>query len=194
MAGEIDGVRGSVTADSRLNIFALVIYIPGSLGRFLDDLRRELTPDCNPRAHISVLPPRPLQVPWQAASDSARATLESSAPFDVHLMDVRVFPGTNVIYLDVNGGAGELIRLHHGIDRGPLSFSEPFSYCPHVTLAQEIPAEDVAELEKTARRRWQEFTGDRKFRAARAVFVQNTVENQWIDLAEYELGALAAKL
>ena len=41
-----------------MNQFALVIYIPDPLGRFLDDLRRELAPDCVPHAHVSVLPPQ----------------------------------------------------------------------------------------------------------------------------------------
>jgi hypothetical protein len=75
-----------------------------------------------------------------------------------------------------------------------LCFDEPFSYCPHVTLAQEIPPDRVGEVEGIARRRWQEFSGERKFRAGRAVFVRNIRNNQWIDLAEYELGAVAAKL
>ena len=68
---------GSVPPEQRLNIFALVIYIPDPLGGFLDDLRRELTPGCNPHAHISVLPPRPLNVDWRVASGDARAVLEA---------------------------------------------------------------------------------------------------------------------
>ena len=62
-----------VPPGERLNVFALVIYIPGPLGKFLDDLRRELVPSYNPHAHVSVLPPRPLAVDWRLASDQARA-------------------------------------------------------------------------------------------------------------------------
>ena len=46
--------------EQTLSQFALVAYIPDPLGRFLDDLRVELTPDCKPRAHVTILPPRPL--------------------------------------------------------------------------------------------------------------------------------------
>ena len=46
-----------VPEGQRLNVFALVVYIPDPLGRFLDDLRRELVPHYNPHAHVSVLPP-----------------------------------------------------------------------------------------------------------------------------------------
>jgi len=194
MGCEPDGVLPSVPPEARLNIFALVIYIPNPLGRFLDDLRRELTPHANPRAHVSVLPPRPLNVAWGVAAAQVRAMLEACAPFEVELTQVRTFPATDVIYLEVGAGASALENLHGAIDHGDLRFAEPFPYCPHVTLAQEIPAERLAELEGTARRRWREFAGERRFRAARAVLVQNTLQNQWIDLAEYELGALAAKL
>ena len=64
-----NGVLSRIPAEQRLNVFALVIYIPDPLGRFLDDLRRELVPGCNPHAHVSVLPPRPLAVDWQVASE-----------------------------------------------------------------------------------------------------------------------------
>jgi len=39
-----NGVLSRIPAEQRLNVFALVIYIPDPLGRFLDDLRRELVP------------------------------------------------------------------------------------------------------------------------------------------------------
>ena len=50
-----DSIERSVriSAEERLNVFALVIYVPGPLGKFLDDLRRKLVPGCNPHAHVS---------------------------------------------------------------------------------------------------------------------------------------------
>ena len=60
-------------------------------------------------------------------------------------------------------------------------------YHPHITLAQELPHEQVAAADELARRRWREFEGERRFRAARATFVQNTPGNCWVDLAEYSL-------
>jgi 2'-5' RNA ligase len=174
----------------RMNVFALVIYIPGPLGGFLDDLRRELVPHYNPHAHVSVLPPRPLQVDWQEASEQARALTEGWAPFDVELTSIQVFQRTEVIYIEIGGGAGQLYDLHAAMNRSALAFAEPYEYHPHITLAQEIPHERVSELTDLARRRWQEYQGSRVFRADRAVFVQNTSENCWIDLAEYSLGAV----
>ena len=40
-----------------------------------------------------------------------------------------------------------------------------------------------------ARRRWAAYTGPRTFRAERTAFVQNTLGNCWIDLAEFPFGA-----
>ena len=194
MGCESNGRLGCASPGERLNVFALVIYIPDPLGKFLDDLRRELVPDYNPHAHVSVLPPRALSVDWREASSEARTILEACPPFDVELTSVRIFPVTDVVYLDVGGGASELRRLHRAMSQGHLGFDEPFPYCPHVTLAQEIPHDHAAEVEELARRRWQEFDGKRHFRVERAVFVQNTVKDCWADLAEYELGAMAAKL
>src|SRR3954452_23412887 len=95
----------------RLNVFALVIYIPPPLGRFLDDLRRELVPHYNPHAHVSVLPPRPLQVAWETASDEARTLIEGMAPFDVELTTIEMFERTEVIYIGIGSGAPQLYEL-----------------------------------------------------------------------------------
>lgn len=177
----------------RLNIFALVVYIPAPLGTFLDELRRELVPHYNPHAHVSVLPPRPLKVEWQTASVQARTLTEAWAPFEVELTNVEVFPKTDVIYLSIGGGGRELHELHRAMNTLALEFSEPYEYHPHITLAQNIPHEQVDDMVALARRRWQEYGGPRSFRADRAVFVQNTSGNCWLDLAEYALGALPVR-
>jgi len=174
-------------------MFALVFYIPGPLGRYLDDLRRELIPNYNPHAHVSVLPPRTLEVDWQEASEQVRQLTETRAPFEVELTEVQVFPATEVVYLGVGGGAAELSNLHHAMNSGPLKFNEPYSYHPHITLAQEIPPEHAKAVRELACRRWREFRGPRSFRADRAVFVQNTVNHCWIDLAAYTLGVVPVR-
>jgi 2'-5' RNA ligase len=96
-----------------------------------------------------------------------------------------------VIYIEIGAGAQELYQLHSVMNTSALEFAEPFPYHPHITLAQEVPHEQVGELTELARRRWAEYTGSRTFRAERAVFVQNTLENCWLDLAEYSLGTVA---
>jgi 2'-5' RNA ligase len=167
-----------------------VIYIPDPLGLFLDDLRRELVPGCNPHAHVSVLPPRPLAVEWQVAGEQVRECAANWAPFEIVLERLRIFPVTNVIYLELGRGAEEMCRIHAAMNSQVLEFDEPFAYHPHITLAQEIPPAEVADVNRRATELWDAYTGQRSFRADRAAFVQNTLGNSWIDLAEFSLGAV----
>ena len=184
------GVLSRIPAEQRLNVFALVIYIPDPLGRFLDDLRRDLVPGCNPHAHVSVLPPRPLAVDWQAAGEQVRVCAGNWAPFDIVLQRIRIFPVTNVIYLELGEGETEMFRIHAAMNSQALEFDEPFEYHPHITLAQEIPPGQAAAVNRRAQELWDGYTGPRSFRAERTAFVQNTLGNCWIDLAEFSLGAV----
>lgn len=190
---ERKGMPNGIPVEDGLNIYALVVYIPDPLGAFLDSLRRELVPHDNPHAHISVLPPRPLAVGWRTASDQARALLESWQPFEIELTGIEMFPVTDVIYIEVGAGAAEMRNMHGRMNADALAFGEPFAYHPHITLAQEIAQHQVDGLREKARRQWREFRGPRRFLVERAVFVQNTMSNRWIDLAEYCLGSVAAK-
>src|SRR5476649_781437 len=167
MGFDSNGVKPDVPAEERineqrLNVYALVIYIPDPLGRFMDDLRRELAPACNPHAHVSVLPPRPLAVDWQVAGEQVRGLTETQPPFAVRLAEVRIFPVTNVTYIEVGAGAADLHRMHDAINRGALAFDEPFAYYPHITLAQQIEPDRVQAVHELAGRRWKEFTGRRR--------------------------------
>ena len=114
--------------------------------------------------------------------------------FEVELTGIRTFPVTDVIYLEVGAGATELCEIHAQMNSDSLAFQEPFAYHPHVTLAQDISKQDVADLRKLAERRWREFRGQRSFRAERAVFVQSTISDRWLDLAEYQLGGTPVNL
>jgi hypothetical protein len=49
----------------------------------------------------------------------------------------------------------------------------------------------VAAVHRRAKEIWEAYRGPRSFRADRAAFVQNTLGNCWIDLAEFSLGAVA---
>jgi 2'-5' RNA ligase len=180
---------GLPVGDERPSLYALVIYLPDPLGGFLDDLRLEMVPGCNPHAHISVLPPRPLPVAPEAAIEEARGILGGFAPFDIELGGIEKFDVTDVVYIGVQEGAGQLREMHHSLSQGALAFQEPFAYHPHVTLAQGIAVGQVEGLAALASRRWREFAGPRRFRAEGTVFVRNTQGNRWIDLASGPLRA-----
>jgi 2'-5' RNA ligase len=171
----------------RVNLFALVVYIPDPLARFLDDLREELVPACLPRAHVTILPPRPVSGDVGEAIEHARTLVTGFAPFDIIAGEVAMFPSTDVIYIGIKQGEAELREVYRALNRGPLSFQEPFSYHPHITLAQDLPPDRVKPLFELASKRWAGFPHSRRIRAERACFVQSTVECTWVDLAEFKL-------
>jgi hypothetical protein len=188
-----DGSLWGIGPEEQRSVYALVTYIPEPLGKFLDGLRLELMPGCKPHAHVSLLPPRPLDADWHVAAEHARSLLEESGPFEVEFTRPAIFPVTGVIYLEVGAGQDHLLRLHQSLNAGAIAFAEPFPYCPHSTLAQGVGPERVQELYQLAARRWQDFPGPHRFIADHAVFVQNLNGNTWIDLATLWMGRVPAK-
>jgi 2'-5' RNA ligase len=178
----------------RINSFALVSYIPEPLAGFLDRMREELVPDCFLRAHVTILPPRPITSSPCAAWDLVRWFAPQFAPFEVDMTGVEVFPVSDVIYVNIADGAQQLTQMHAAMNADGLRFLEPYSYHPHVTLAQNLQPDQVDELMHVARARWAEWPFPKKFRVDKAVFVQNTRRCGWIDLGECRLGHDDAKL
>jgi 2'-5' RNA ligase len=172
-----------------INSFALVNYIPDPLGRFLDDLRREVVPECHPHAHVTLMPPRPLLDSAEVAVRQIRSRMEHHPGFMLELAAVSVFPVTNVIYLEIGAGRQFLLDLHGELNHNALSYREPFPYHPHITIAQEIPPTRVEEAADLVRRRWQEFSFDRSFAVDQFTFVQATDRSTWVDLAACHLTA-----
>lgn len=187
----MDGSKGRET---RINSFALVSYLTGPLADLLDEIRHDFAPESRAKAHLTILPPRPL-----ASFDSSTAIpealqelqthLQDFAPFDVDLGDIEVFPDTFVIYVSIKSGFEKLERMHQALNAGSLAWEEPHSYHPHVTVVQELAPGDVRNAAQFARWRWSEFKHSRTVRVDRLTFVQNTVENSWTDLAMLDLGS-----
>lgn len=167
---------------SRINSFALVSYLPEPISGFLDRLRSDLVRECHARAHLTLLPPRPLFGVPEEAWQELRTGLQDFQPFRVELGEIEVFPVTQVIYIAVGRGRAELESLHQKLNTGRIQFQEPFQYHPHVTLAQDLEPGTVAQAGETAIRRWREFKGRRDFLIDQLTFVQNTLSNCWIDL------------
>ena len=176
------------TRRERINSFALVSYVPDPLATFLDQLRQELVPTCFLRAHISILPPRSPLVPPDQAWQHICGLAPLFSPFEVHLTDIRVFPGSNVIYIGVSEERDRLSEMHAVFNTDGLECAETFEFVPHITLAQDVGPADVALVAGLARKRWAEFSHPRSFRLETITYVQNTEGNNWIDLGEYRLG------
>ncbi len=175
----------------RIDSFALVCYLPGALGAYLDRVRAELVTSCSARSHVTILPPRQLAGPELRARQQIANTIPERTPFRIDLGQVEVFPETKVIYLGLNCGGLQLRGLHDCLNTDALTFCEPFVYHPHVTLAQGLDPLDVEEAAMLAKARWREFQHARAFQVEMLTFVQNTTANQWLDLVEYALGSVA---
>ena len=172
---------------SRIDSFALVSYLPGPLGSFLDRLRQELIPSCVAKSHVTLLPPRSLSISQNQAKQRLAESLRDFAPYQLELDGIEVFESTGVIYAAIGGGAAELRRMHEHLNRGPLAAPESHNYHPHVTLAQDFPPQELGDMERLARERWAAFAGPRSFCLDRLTLVQNTTTNHWLDLAVFPL-------
>ena len=177
--------------------FALVSYLPNPLASFLDEIRHDFAPDSRARAHVTVLPPRPLKPsPDPASVDAAweqiRNRLQDVSPFRVELGEIEVFEETQAIYIAVLTGHEELKRLHDLLNVGGTSYQEPYPYHPHVTVVQELPPQDVYAAAQFARWRWSEFQHARDFVVDQLTFVRNTLENDWVDLGAFDLTSRVA--
>jgi 2'-5' RNA ligase len=172
----------------RINSFALVSYIPEPLAGFLDKLRQELVPNCFLRAHVTILPPRPVCSSPEAAWKTVRTHVPLFQPFEVELAQVEVFPVSDVIYIEIGRGREEMRNMHNALNAEGFLCYEPYPYHPHVTLAQNLKGDEVDELGRVARARWAECKLPKTFRVDKVVFVQNTRRNCWLDLGESALG------
>lgn len=178
----------------RINSFSLVSYIPGRLGDFITRLRQELVAGCTAQSHVTILPPRPLFIDSESAQ---REVEERAAPFGPLMLSIpriRTFEQTCVVFADIGMGREGLREMHSALNKGGLQFDEPFEYHPHITLAHGMPYESLHEMFEHARRRWNESAPCSSFMVETLTFVQNTIGNHWIDLAECELRGSAAAL
>ncbi len=166
-----------------LGCFALVSYVPEPLAGFLDQLRVELVPAAKPRAHVTILPPRPYEGELQAAIDAIREEARSLTPFTVELGEVEIFQESHVVYLGIRRGAAQLKAIYCELNKDGLAFREPFVYHPHITLAQNVSEEEAGRLAAIARERWKNWEGTRSFTVEQLLFVQHVAPDIWADVS-----------
>lgn len=169
------------------NSFAVVGYVPDPAGGFINRLRREFEPDCAVRAHITILPPRPLPSPPDDAWRELRESLSDFHALHIQLGEVKIFPDSHVIYLSIGAGYQDLEHMHKHLDRGLWRGDEAWRYCPHITLARPAEGQDRAANFNLASRHWQEFRHARDFTLDEVTFVQNTSGEEWLDLGHFRL-------
>jgi 2'-5' RNA ligase len=171
--------------------FALVAYIPDPLGSFLNSLRQILPGEENPQAHITLLPPRPLKSPVEAASLQAQKILAKFQPFSVQLAEVCTFPETNVVYLEISDGSAKLHELHNALNCGDLAHDEDFEFKPHLTLSGPVGLREVGQVRTEAAAVWRSSDTCPTLEIREAVALWQPAkgsQNDWQRLWSHELG------
>jgi 2'-5' RNA ligase len=170
---------------------ALVAYIPGALGAFIDSLSDSLPGERRGRAHLTLLPPRPLTVSPYKASKLISGALADIPPFEVELTKIVRFPSTNVIYIALGAGFHEAYRAHNALNQGPFHYPEPFDYHPHITISVPEEGANPDSLERLAAEAWAGFNGARRFTVDALDFLQQCGTDEWEKLCQIELSAAA---
>jgi 2'-5' RNA ligase len=170
-----------------INSFAVVVYLGDPIARFIDSLRRELNPGCPYRAHITVLPPRPIWIPTEQAIEKAGRILSRFEPFEITFGAVTTFESTHVVKLSLQSGLSELRTLHDILNTGPFEQAEEYKYVPHVTICHDVTGDACTQHLEVARGRWASFAAPRVWVDTLA-FVQQNSESNWTDLADLALG------
>lgn len=170
--------------------YALVGYVKGPAGEFVENLRRELHPDL-PQfdAHLTILPPRLLQVSESAAIQAIESVCGEAEPFEVHLGGVETFiPVTPTVYIRVDGQAGRMSDLHSRLNSEALPYNEEWPYIPHMTIAKMSSEELAQDAFHVSRNRWAEYAGTRRVQLENLTFVREDQPSCWVDLAPVRLG------
>jgi 2'-5' RNA ligase len=170
--------------------YALVAYVKGPAGEFVQNLRRELHPDLpHLAAHLTILPPRPLQGAESAALEVLERICSVEEPFEVTLGAVDTFiPVTPTVFIRVDGGASRMSELHRRLSEGALGFHEEWPYIPHLTIVKMTGEQAALEAGRIASERWAGYPASRRILLERLSFVREDAQNCWVDLAAVVLG------
>jgi 2'-5' RNA ligase len=161
----VDNDRGQspVGANDR-GWFALVCYLDNSQQAIIDALRGSIPGRHLPPVHITILPPRPLPFEVNEACALVEQNVRGVPAFEAELSEVRCFPETDFLYVDIDVGSARLSELHDRLNVGALSHAETYDYRPHLTLGGPVPHEQLSEVQRNVARAWRESNCPRRVR------------------------------
>src|SRR5439155_762972 len=132
-------------------------------------------------------PPRPMTCEIRQALAELAEESRLFPPFEIELGEIRMFPVSNVIYLDVARGEREVRALHELVGKGILYYKCMFDFHPHITIGQDLPPEFNQEALQIARAEWAAYKGPRTFMVDSLSFVQNVAPKVWVDIQRVPL-------
>ncbi len=175
---------------------AVVAYVRNDLGRFVEDLRREVHPEhVHLGSHLSILPPRRLEGSEDQARNLLRKLCRTFDPFEVTLSEVANFlPTTPTVFLRISYGAYRMRELHDLLHQGALGGAEQWPYIPHLTLAKVDDLKRAQQIYEVALEHWKRYRGTRRVLVDELTFVRNTEPDGWRDVTPVPLGSKITKI
>lgn len=175
-------------------VYAAIAYVRSPVGIFVEELRRDLHPaHTHADAHLTVLPPRPLQGTEKQALELLKEICQTVVPFDVTMGDVETFvPMTPTAFIRVARGAYRMRELHDLLNRGALDYNEPWPYMPHLTIVKTDTIAEALKVEACARQRWEAYAGARTAPIHSLTFVKGNGD-RWVDVGKVPLGGAVVK-
>ncbi len=170
--------------------YAVVAYVTNTLGRFVEDLRREVHPEHGHlAAHVSILAPRQIRGNEGEAEALLRRLCRDIQPFEVVLGEVESFvPTTPTVFIRVAHGAYRMRELHDLLNTGALAGQEQWPYMPHLTIAKLPTMERAREVFAASQEGWAEFREPRRILIDQLTFVRQSENGDWVDIAPVRLG------
>lgn len=106
---------------------------------FGDPLAQDIPP------HVTLLGPTVVEpAELEAVGDHLTAVGKAHGPFTLHLRGTGTFrPVSAVVFVQVVQGIAECELLERAVRSGPLAQDVRFNYHPHVTVAHDVPDEDL---------------------------------------------------
>jgi 2'-5' RNA ligase len=144
---------------------------------------------------LTILPPRCLNGTEAEARDLLENLCSQAEPFFVNLGEVETFsPVTSTVYVRVQQGAVDMLRLHERLNTGPLKAEECWPYQPHLTIAKMATEQEAYRALTASRERWAHYPHERVVYISNLVFVRERDEGCWEDVAAIALNSAPVEL
>ncbi len=146
--------HGDDSKPGALGWLALVCYLPDRQKAFLEPIRQRIGGRALPPFHITILPPRPLGSSLDQACAQIAAATGSRKAFSAELSEVRYFPETEFLYMDIAAGRVQLYELHKVLNAGELAYREVHEFRPHLTLGGPVLPEHIKDAQQRTAEEW----------------------------------------
>ena len=178
-----------MTSSAKPVQYALVAYVRGPLGLFVEELRRDLLPEhSHLAAHITILPPRFLQGTELDALVELAECAKDTIPYQATLGEVETFaPVTPTVFLNVEKNAEIFHELHDRFNSAAVESAEQWPYRPHLTIVKMPGFPQAEQALEASRTRWDAYQGNRQLTVSELTFVREGNNQHWIDIASIPL-------